>query len=121
MLAYLCPCLTLRDIVAKALELAGVIAEKSPIATLGTKHTLNHAQDHTVEESLAYQVTWNMAMLNSSDLGASVMASMKKSKPVFAKLWEVLSLSRAYLIWGEEGVIALYRHLYVTCMVGQGI
>ena len=34
-----------------ALALAGSIASKSPVATLGTKELLNHARDHSVPES----------------------------------------------------------------------
>jgi len=34
-----------------ALKLAKTIASKSPIAVQGTKELLNHARDHTVEES----------------------------------------------------------------------
>jgi delta(3,5)-delta(2,4)-dienoyl-CoA isomerase len=33
-------------VVNSALELAKVIASKSPVATLGTKHLLIHARDH---------------------------------------------------------------------------
>jgi len=40
---------------AKAVEagfrLAGVLAGKSPVAVQGTKEILNHARDHTVDES----------------------------------------------------------------------
>jgi delta(3,5)-delta(2,4)-dienoyl-CoA isomerase len=34
-----------------ATELAGLIASKSPVAVQGTKEILNHAKDHSVEES----------------------------------------------------------------------
>ena len=37
-----------------ALKLAGSIASKSPVATLGTKELLNHARDHSVPESMFY-------------------------------------------------------------------
>jgi delta(3,5)-delta(2,4)-dienoyl-CoA isomerase len=37
--------------VAEAVRLAGVIAAKSPVAVVGTKEILNHARDHTVEDS----------------------------------------------------------------------
>ncbi len=35
------------EVVAAALETAKLIAEKSPIAVLGTKHLLHHARDHS--------------------------------------------------------------------------
>jgi hypothetical protein len=37
--------------VAEAFRLASFIAEKSPVAVQGTKELLNHARDHTVQES----------------------------------------------------------------------
>jgi len=37
--------------VEAALQLAGLIASKSPVAVQGTKELLNHARDHTVAES----------------------------------------------------------------------
>ncbi|KAG8791507.1 hypothetical protein FRC16_000387 [Serendipita sp. 398] len=52
-------------VVATALETAKVIAAKSPIAVIGTKHLLLHAQDHSVQESLEYTATWNQVMLQS--------------------------------------------------------
>lgn len=39
-----------------ALELAQVIAEKSPVAVQGTKINLNYSRDHTSDESLEYMV-----------------------------------------------------------------
>jgi delta(3,5)-delta(2,4)-dienoyl-CoA isomerase len=41
-------------VLAAALETAKVIASKSPIATLGTKHLLNYSREHTVQEGLDY-------------------------------------------------------------------
>lgn len=35
-----------------ALKLAKMIATKSPVAVQGTKHLLNHARDHSVEDSM---------------------------------------------------------------------
>lgn len=56
------------EVTAAGLALAHVIASKSPIATLGTKHLLNYSKDHSVDEGLAYTTVWNMAMLQASDL-----------------------------------------------------
>ncbi|BGP17325.1 hypothetical protein JCM10213v2_005343 [Rhodosporidiobolus nylandii] len=46
------------EVLEKALDVAAVIASKSPIATLSTKHLLNHARDHTVQEGLEYTQAW---------------------------------------------------------------
>ncbi|KAE8538750.1 hypothetical protein D1P53_005113 [Cryptococcus gattii VGV] len=48
------------QVVAAAIEKAKVIASKSPIAVISTKHILNHARDHTVEQGLQYVAAWNM-------------------------------------------------------------
>jgi len=37
-----------------AVKLAGTIATKSPVAVQGTKELLNHARDHSVEDSMYY-------------------------------------------------------------------
>ena len=39
------------EAVAKALELATTLAGKSPVAVQGTKELLNHARDHSAQES----------------------------------------------------------------------
>ncbi|KAI9592509.1 ClpP/crotonase-like domain-containing protein [Syncephalis fuscata] len=57
---------TRETLLEHATALANTIASKSPIATLGTKHLLNYSRDHTVDEGLAYTVTWNAAMLQSN-------------------------------------------------------
>ena len=71
------------EVVAAALELAKLVAEKSPVAVLGTKHLLLHARDHpcvvpvlsahgiltscvfSVRENLEYTALWNSAMLQT--------------------------------------------------------
>ena len=71
-----------------SLEMAAMIAGKSPVAVQGTKHNLNYAREHSIEEGLAYMVTWNAAMLQSEDVRLAAMASMDRKGPpaVFAKL-----------------------------------
>jgi Delta3,5-Delta2,4-dienoyl-CoA isomerase len=48
-----------------ALDVACVIAAKSPVAVAGTKRLLLHARDHPVGESLEYTSVWNAAMLQA--------------------------------------------------------
>ena len=71
-----------------AMEMATVIAGKSPVAVQGTKHNLNYSRDHSIEESLNYISTWNGAMLQSEDLRIAGMAAMDRSgaPPTFSKL-----------------------------------
>ncbi|KAG0374376.1 MAG: ClpP/crotonase-like domain-containing protein [Linnemannia gamsii] len=73
-------------VLAAALATAKVIAEKSPVAAMGTKHVLNYSRDHTVQEGLDYTATWNQVMLTTPDLPAAAAAQFQKTTPVFAKL-----------------------------------
>lgn len=40
-----------------ALQLAKLIASKSPVAVQGSKVNLNYSRDHTVDEALEYAVS----------------------------------------------------------------
>lgn len=76
-----------RDSVVKdALDLAGQIAKKSPVAMAGIKHNLNFSRDHSAQQGLEYMATWNMAMLQTEDILKAVQAGMNKEDPVFSKL-----------------------------------
>jgi delta(3,5)-delta(2,4)-dienoyl-CoA isomerase len=70
----------------EALELASVIASKSPIAVLGTKEILNYSRDKTVAEGLNYTAVWNAAMLQTEDVKEAMLSGMQKRKVKFAKL-----------------------------------
>ena len=72
--------------IAAAHETAKVIAEKSPIAVVGTKLSLNYSLDHTSQEGLDHIRWWNMSMLQSEDFKTAAMAQLSKTKPQFAKL-----------------------------------
>ncbi|CAD6570898.1 MAG: hypothetical protein TREMPRED_000058 [Tremellales sp. Tagirdzhanova-0007] len=74
------------EVIAAAIELGKVIAQKSPVAVVGTKHLMNHARDHTVEEGLDYTATWNMGMLQSSDTSTAMKAALSKQTAIFAPL-----------------------------------
>lgn len=65
-----------REVLAVAMDLAKVIASKSPIAIAGTKRNLVYSRDHSVADGLDYIATWNSVMLQSSDVPAAVTASM---------------------------------------------
>ncbi|WWD04897.1 hypothetical protein V865_002968 [Kwoniella europaea PYCC6329] len=73
-----------KEVIAAAVEMAKVIASKSPIAVIGTKHLINHARDHTVEEGLRYTAVWNASMLQSVDTTEAMKAVMAKRIPKFA-------------------------------------
>mmetsp|Transcript_52519 Transcript_52519/g.115197 ORF Transcript_52519/g.115197 Transcript_52519/m.115197 type:complete len:288 (+) Transcript_52519:48-911(+) len=65
---------------AAAVALATTIAEKSPIALLGTKTLLNYTRDHSVDESLEYALTWNQGMLQAAGSQQPMVAYMSKKK-----------------------------------------
>ncbi|XP_030633611.1 delta(3,5)-Delta(2,4)-dienoyl-CoA isomerase, mitochondrial [Chanos chanos] len=66
---------------AGALELAGEIAGRSPVAVQGTKINLIYSRDHSVAEALDYMATWNMSMLQTDDVMKSAQAAMEKKNP----------------------------------------
>ncbi|CAF4241680.1 unnamed protein product [Rotaria sp. Silwood2] len=59
-----------------AIDLASVIARKSPVAVQGSKINLNYARDHTIDDNFNFISTWNSSMLMSEDIVKSVMASV---------------------------------------------
>ncbi|PMD65983.1 ClpP/crotonase [Hyaloscypha bicolor E] len=69
-----------------ALEMAELLATKSPIAVQGTKELLNHARDHTVADSLRYTGVWNSAAIQTSDVERAMLSGLRKTKPRFEKL-----------------------------------
>lgn len=66
---------------AGALEMAGEIAGRSPVAVQGTKVNLIYSRDHGVAEGLDYMATWNMSMLQTQDVIKSAQAAMEKKSP----------------------------------------
>ncbi|XP_077468351.1 delta(3,5)-Delta(2,4)-dienoyl-CoA isomerase, mitochondrial isoform X1 [Stigmatopora argus] len=63
---------------AGALDVAGEIAARSPVAVQGTKVNLIYSRDHSVAEGLDYMAAWNMSMLQTQDVMKSAQASMEK-------------------------------------------
>lgn len=69
-----------------ALELADVIASKSPVAVVGSKASLNFSQDHSTTDGLTHIRMMNSALLQSEDTVIAAMASLSKQVPTFSKL-----------------------------------
>ena len=65
------------------MDIARVIASKSPIAVAGTKQMISYMRDHRVDDGLEYVATWNAAMLQSDDLRLAMTAHMTKQKAEF--------------------------------------
>ncbi|OJI99770.1 hypothetical protein ASPVEDRAFT_127301 [Aspergillus versicolor CBS 583.65] len=72
--------------VRAAIEHAGLMASKSPIAVQGTKELLNWSRDHTVQDGLRYTQVWNSAALQTGDVQAALLSGIQKRKPTFEKL-----------------------------------
>ncbi|GJJ08999.1 hypothetical protein Clacol_003220 [Clathrus columnatus] len=68
------------EVIAAALETAQLIATKSPVAVVGTKHLLLHSRDHNVTENLEYTATWNSVHLQTKDVEDAIR-SFKQSRP----------------------------------------
>ncbi|KAI9371318.1 ClpP/crotonase, partial [Aspergillus egyptiacus] len=75
-----------QDAIKGAVELAALMASKSPIAVQGTKELLNWSRDHTVQDGLRYTTVWNSAALQTSDVSAALLSGIQKRKPTFEKL-----------------------------------
>lgn len=69
----------------KALELAVLISEKSPVAVQGSKETINYAIDHTIEDGLAQIANFNTYAVAGDTIEAAMSMAMKK-KPTYEKL-----------------------------------
>jgi len=74
------------SMMTSTLELAKVIASKSPVAVQGSKVNLVYSRDHSVKDGLDYIVNWNSAMLQSDDTKKAVMSLITKETPEFDKL-----------------------------------
>uniref|UniRef100_A0A0K0FNE3 Delta(3,5)-Delta(2,4)-dienoyl-CoA isomerase, mitochondrial n=1 Tax=Strongyloides venezuelensis TaxID=75913 RepID=A0A0K0FNE3_STRVS len=66
-----------------AVETAKMIAEKSPIGVQGTKVVLNHARNHSIEDSLEFIKIWNASQLLTEDLEIAAKSVLTKKKVVF--------------------------------------
>ncbi|KAF2137234.1 uncharacterized protein K452DRAFT_236134 [Aplosporella prunicola CBS 121167] len=72
--------------VRRALEVLGVVAQKSPVAVRGTKEILDYGWGRTVEEGLRYTAVWNSAMIQTQDIKDALLSGIQKRKPTFEKL-----------------------------------
>jgi delta(3,5)-delta(2,4)-dienoyl-CoA isomerase len=69
-----------------AVDLATLIASKSPVAVQGTKELLNFSRDHNVPDGLRYTGVWNSASLQTKDVQDALLSGIQKRKPTFEKL-----------------------------------
>jgi enoyl-CoA hydratase len=74
-------------VVAGALETAGVIATKSPMAIWGTKQTMHYTRDHSVADGLEYIANWNAAMFDTDDMAEAFAAAAEQRDADFPDLF----------------------------------
>ncbi|OAQ61791.1 enoyl-CoA hydratase/isomerase family protein [Pochonia chlamydosporia 170] len=72
--------------VQAALEMAGRLAEKSPVAVQGTKELLNYGRENGTAAALRYTTIWNSVALQAGDVPSALMSVFSKKKPTFEKL-----------------------------------
>ncbi len=66
--------------------IAAEIAEKSPLAILGTKASLNYGRDHTVADGLDFIATWQAGMMDPADMAEAFTAKSERRTPVYPDL-----------------------------------
>ncbi len=64
-----------------AFDMAGEIAENSPLVVQGVKHVLRKGEDMSVDEALDYVALYNTSFLRSNDLGEAMAAFVEKRPP----------------------------------------
>ncbi|WEW60292.1 hypothetical protein PRK78_005777 [Emydomyces testavorans] len=74
------------EAVKAAIELAALMAKKSPVAVQGTKELLNWSRDHSVQDGLRYTGVWNSAAIQAADVPTALLAGLEKRTPTFEKL-----------------------------------
>lgn len=68
------------------MEIAGEIAQRSPLAVWGSKEMLNYSRDHTVADSLDYIATWQTGMFQPADMTEAFRARQEGRPPQFQDL-----------------------------------
>jgi enoyl-CoA hydratase len=71
---------------AGVMEVAREIASKSPLAITGTKEMLNYARDHSVEDGLNHNATWQAGMFHSEDTREATAARREKRAANFSDI-----------------------------------
>ena len=74
------------EVIAEAVRIAQVMAEKSPVAVQSTKELLNWSWSRSVEDGLRYTSVWNAVALQTEDVMEATRAGLEKRRGRFAKL-----------------------------------
>lgn len=71
---------------AHVMSLAREIAEKSPLAIVGSKRMINYARDHSIADGLDYIATWQAGMFSPPHMAEAFAARAQKRAPHFPDL-----------------------------------
>jgi enoyl-CoA hydratase len=71
------------ELMAKAMELAGVIAEKAPLGLRIGKKAMNEVEFMPVEEGYAREQSYSTELMHTADAREAVRAVVEKRAPVF--------------------------------------
>ncbi|KAF4620852.1 hypothetical protein D9613_001053 [Agrocybe pediades] len=83
------------EVVQAALNLAEVIASKSPVAAVGVKELLRHSRDNSVADNLAYTAMWNGVALRTRDMEDIINAKLQGKKGTESEIPFAQLVSRA--------------------------
>lgn len=76
-----------KDDMDKALlELGKMMSEKSPVAIVGIKRTIDQYKRQGIKNNLEYVRNMNMSLMMGEDIPNAAMSLMSKQKPEFPKL-----------------------------------
>jgi enoyl-CoA hydratase len=87
---------TQQELGAGVLEIARVIAAKSPLAIGGTKEILNYGRDHSIADGLTYIATWNAGMLVTNDMTEAFAATAQKRAATFDDIVAEVPIAKAH-------------------------
>jgi enoyl-CoA hydratase len=76
-------CTTPEELMPRAIEMAQVIASKSPVSTRMIKHTLNVIEDMSLRDGYRYEQDMTAAIAKTEDAKEAQAAFREKRKPVF--------------------------------------
>ena len=77
------------EMLAGVMEIAAMIASKSPIAVMGCKKSITYGRDHNTEDSLDQIATWNASFLNPTEMMEAMQARAQKRPGNFKNLPKV--------------------------------
>ncbi len=74
------------DMLSGVMEIAGMIASKSPLAVMGCKKSITYGRDHNTKDALNQIATWNASFLNPTEMMEAMQARAQKRPGQFEDL-----------------------------------